>query len=615
MIREVMLFWNAKNAADAAEALYNQSKRDQSARTSRRDLALKYGSLFEGLNLSSLGPYGYAFDGDSCATFFGTDTPIIRNTVHEIIDTFVSRVGAGDAPKPAFLTTEGSWAERRQAKCLERLVEAEYLSPKGGFATLHELWVHGLRISAAATGAVVVRFYADGANVNAKIHDSLDCTVAENGTWAITRTWYETDDAIDLWPDREDDIRAAKQAPPPEQRAPRAEGWTEPDMVCIIEGWRGASGDRDGKYVCALDRGDCEALVWEDYPHERPPIVKFVVDPHLYGPWGNSLTHHFYESCYRSNVLRQSIDRSISKTNKSTTYIDQTKLQDPQALEITDDNKVVFVTGTYVPTTVSPAGFNPQHLAVALQHDADCHQVTGVSEATSGARKEPGIDSAAGQRFVASLNDIRFSATQRRYIQSVAVDSARVVVQILCDIYQDHRKLTRFWPGKDSLREVSAAVALRGIGALKYVIQPNAVSGNKGSAADRAQTAFELYKSGILSQDAYAGLQSSGYDLPEELDDRDTQREWLDRQLDRYMFASDKEVQDPNFYVPPIRHMDPAPLMLRTIDGFLEAQLQGLEDDRLEFFLMLLADIDAMLAEQAPLEQQTPQQAQQVAAA
>lgn len=595
------LFWQAKDAVDAAEALCSQSKRDDASRAGRREVALKYGSLFEGLNLSSLGPYGYAYDGDSCGKFWGTDTPIIKNVAHEVVDTFVSKIGALDAPKPAMLTTEGSWKERRQAKDLERLVEAEFLTPKAGFATLNELWIHGLRIAAASTGAVVVRFYADGSNVNAKIHDSLDCTLSDNGTWAITRTWYEVDDAVDLWPDREDDIRAAKQAPPVEQRAPRAEGYTEPDMVCVLEGWRGANGDRPGTYVCALDNGHCEALVWEEYPHERPPLVKLVVDPHLYGPWGNSLTHHLYESTYRSNVLRQSIDRSISKTNKSTTYIDKSKLDDPNAMEQSDDNQIVYINKDgYVPTTVSPAGFNPQHLAVAMQHDQDAHQVTGVSEAQSGGRKEPGIDSAIGQRYVAALINDRFAAVQRRYVQAVAVDSAKVIIQVLCDIYQDNRKLTRMWPGRDSLREVSAAVALRGIAALKYVIQPAAVSGNKNSPADRAQTAFELFKSGILSQDAYAGLQSSGYDLPEELDDRDTQREWIDRQLDRYMFASDKDIQDPNFYVPPLRHMGMDRLLLRTIDGFLEAQMQGLEDERLEFFLMLLADCSALLPQSPP---------------
>lgn len=39
--------------------------------------------------------------------------------------------------------------------------------------------------------------------------------------------------------------------------------------------------------------------------------------------------------------------------------------------------------------------------------------------------------------------------------------------------------------------------------------------------------------------------------------------------------------------------------LLQVIDGFLEAQMQSLEDERLEYFLMLLADLDHLLSESA----------------
>lgn len=594
-----MLFWNAKNDADAAKSLVEQAKREDSLAEARRGPALTYGSAYEGLEMSSLGPCGYAVGGgdrDSCV-FRGTQVPMIRNTIHAVVDTFVSKIAAVDTPLPALLTTEGSWKDRRQAKDLERLVEAEYGSPMGGWATLHELWIAGFRLAAAATGAVLVQFFNDCGKVNAKIHDSLDCSISADGSWVILRTWYEVDDAVDLFPDREEDIRAAVATPPAEWRAPQLLGFNAPDMVCVYQGWRGAKGDKPGTYVAAVDKPGVDALVCEEYPHERPPVVKLVIVPHLRGPWGHSLTHHAYESCYRDNAMLQSIDRSISKTNKQTTYVNKDRLSDPDSLDKVDDNQVIATTGNpnEAVYTVNALGFHPQHLAVANMHRDDSGKIVGVSEMHSEGKHELGVDSAEGQRFIAALINERFAAVQRRYIQAVAVDSAKVIIQILCDIYQDDRKLTRFWPGQDTLREVSAAVALHGIERLKYAIQPAAVSGSRNSPADRQQSAFELYKSGVLGQDAMASLQSNGYDLPEQLQERSIPTEWFDRQMERWQFASDKEAAKPDFYVPPLSGIDPARAILQVIDGFLEAQLAQLEDDRLEYFLMMLADLDTLL--------------------
>jgi hypothetical protein len=592
----VPAFWSESDPIDSARALVNWIRGDETYRETRRERVLKYASLYEGLQLSSLAPSGYAVSAPG--TFWGTDTPIVRNTCHSVVDTFVSKIAAIDTPKAALLTTEGSWRDRRQAEDLERLIEAEFLSPKGAYATLHELWIHAFRIAAAATGTVAVRFFADSGKVGARIHDTLDMVSSADFRTVGIETWYEVEDLVEQYPDREMDIRASAKAPPTELQSARGIGRSTPDLVPVYEGWRGANGDTPGRYVATLD-GDCEPLVSEVYEHERWPGVWLGVIPQLYGPYAHSLTHHAYESIFRDNVLLAAIDRSISKTNKSMTFVDRTRLEDPQSLDIVEDVVVIGTTGEYQPQHVSPAGFNAGHLDVAERHRSDAHSIPGVSEMHSAGRREPGVDSAIGQRFVAALINERFAAVQRRYVQAVAVDSARVILQVLCEIYQEDRKLTRLWPGQDSLREVSAAV-LKGVQSLKYRIQPAAVSGSKNTPADRQQTAFELFKSGILSPDAYAGLQQGGYDLPEELDSRDTPREWMDQQMHRWSFASDEEIAKPDFYRPPLKHLDPKRLLLQVIDGLLEAQMADLEPERQEFFVMCLADLDAMLPPPAP---------------
>lgn len=572
-------------------------------------MTLDYASLYEGVLLSSFGPCGYAASCDRDAAVFRCDekTPIIRNTAYACVDTFTSKIAAQDPPLPAMLTQEGSWKDRRQANDLERLVEAEYHSAKGGFATLHELWVSAFRLASAATGAVLVRFYNDAGKVGAKILDTLDCSISQDGTWVVVKSWYEVDDAVDLFPDREEDIRAAKCQPPMEWQHPMMTGFNSPDMVCIYEGYRVSRGGKPGTYVAALDHS-CDALVFDDYMHERLPVVKMVIVPHLKGPWGHSLTHHVYESCFRDNWMLQSIDRSVSKTNKQTTFVKEDSLAKGSSLDKSDDNQIIETTDNpnEVIKVVNAPGFNPQHLELANLHRSDAHDISGVSELHTEGKKEPGLDSMVAQRYVADLINERFAAVQQRYIQAVAVDSALCIIQVLCDIFENDRKMTRAWPGQDSIREVSAAVALKGIGALKYIVRPAAVSGSHNSPADRQQSAYELYRSGALSQDAYSGLQAKGYDLPKEIAQRDVQSEWFERQMYKYQFASDKETKGPDFYLPPLRGIDVPRATLLVLDGFMTAQLEKLEDERLEFFLMLMADLSALATANQSEPQQNP---------
>src|SRR5690606_5712396 len=157
-------------------------------------------------------------------------------------------------------------------------------------------------------------------------------------------------------------IRASVGEPPAEWSAPTRNGQKLTDFVCVYEGWRGGSknGKRPGRYVVCVKNG--AALKNEEYPQERPPFVWLGVTPHLYGPLAHCMVHHIYESMKRDNLVLARVDRAIQKTNESTTYIDKSKLVDPEALANTEDHKYVLTNEPYEPATVSAPGFAPEHL-------------------------------------------------------------------------------------------------------------------------------------------------------------------------------------------------------------------------------------------------------------
>jgi hypothetical protein len=600
------MFYGAKNKAEAGPMLLALAQSNVSMQENRRLLAAKYASLYEGLSLSGLAPYGYSTE---ASHYFKTDEgesiPIIRNACHSIVDTFVSKIAALETPKPAVLTSHGSWTDRRTAKNLEQLVEAEYFEPQGRFATLEELWIHAIRIAAAATGSVAVKVcvYPNEPKVSHEIHDTLtmffdygELTYGDLLTMGET-TWFDVDRLVELYPKHADVIRASVEKPPEEFRTPAGLGHIT-EMVALYEGWRGSQGGgknaKTGKYCAAVKMGTLE---FRDYDYPRPPFVWLVVDPHLYGILGHPLTHHIFESVKRDNLILSKVDRGVSKAIRGLTLVDKTKLVDPTAFDVTDDDLVVDMTDPSAINHISALGYNPGHLTVADRHWMDAHNISGVPEMHTASKAQPGITAAIADRQVAARLNERFAACQRRYVQAVGVDDAKLIIQALREAKERDGKFVRFFPGKKFLKEITSDAL--DLPDAKYRLRVAAVSGRANSPEGRLQSAFELRQMGILSDDGYAAVQS-GYDVPEELDDRDTQREWLENEINRWLYSSDEEFGQVDFYRPPLKFMNLESAVKRVVDGFMEAQMEELEPDRLEMFLLFLSDVDAAIQQRPP---------------
>ena len=75
-----VLFYAAKKAEEAGQRLIALAECNKAMQETRRQLAAKYASLYEGMCLSGLAPYGYTSDS---AHYFRQDQeeiPLIRNS-------------------------------------------------------------------------------------------------------------------------------------------------------------------------------------------------------------------------------------------------------------------------------------------------------------------------------------------------------------------------------------------------------------------------------------------------------------------------------------------------------------------------------------------------------
>lgn len=590
-----------KRAVESAVALHVSNK-DQA--TTRRMLAAKYGSLYENVSLSSLAPYGYAAD----ATHYFTanngreQIPLIRNTANAIIDAQVNWIAALDDPKPTFLTTQGNWVDKRKADKLRKLVLAGYDDRQGCHPNTYQLGHHALRMASAATGVVAVKViaYPNEPKVSHELRDTLDMafdwgelTYGELLT-LVERTWFDADRLAEIYPDFEEEIFKNLEEVPKEFNFLAGQSKVK-RMVALYEGWRSQTSERPGKYVAGLKDGT--PIAFDDYEYDSPPFAWLVCNPNLWGPLGSSTTHLIYESVLRDNLILSRIDRAVSKACQSVTFANQEALSDPTSLEWGEDAQVIYLRNmAQAPQYHSPAGFSRDQLELAREHKNDAHDVSGMSEARTGGKAATGIDSAVGQRNVSALTTKRFASLQTRYIQFLGVDIAKLDIRAWKEIHERDPKFKKNYPGKDFLLEIDGSVL--DLEDSRYVLSSGATSGIKNTPADRSQTALELLQAGVLSN-VSAAMAQQDFDTPGALDDATPQRRWLSKEMYKWAYATDEETQDPDFYRGPLKYWNLPDALIQVIDGLTEAQLDDLEDERLEFFMLFLSDLDAQIQAKA----------------
>lgn len=597
------VFWNVdKSPYDRVMGLIALHHSNKPYIESRKLLANRYGSLCEGLELTSLAAWGY---NSSSALFFkdkNVDVPLIRNTLESVLRAQQSWIASLDNPKPTIVTSEGSWKDKRLAEKLRKLLESGYKEKQGRFHDTYEMCQHAYYMAQGATGAVAVKIcvYPNENKVVHELHDTLNMyfDLGERSYDELQTlgeiTWMDPERVISMYPDHKDAILGATKLPPREHNMLQAQSKIK-KMVPVYEGWRVTIGTIPGRYVCGLEDGTCLSDVEYDYP--TPPFAWFIPNPHIFSPWGNSITHYLYESVRRDNLILGTIDRSVMKTVKQVTTYETGSLMNPDDLERIDDNQVIELqSGAGHPQFQTPAGYHPSQLELADRHRMDVYDLSGMPESKAGGKAEPGVNSAIGQRNVAAFVNKRYATVQRSYIRFVAVDIAELHIRALREVAKRDRNFSRKWSDGEYFEELNASSL--DLPDSKFTLSIEPTSGNKNSPSDRAQTAFDLYQAGYLSQESLAITQET-LDVPGEIDHNSRTRKWFEKMAYKYMYASDEETQDPDFYQGPMRWYNLDQLLLLTIDAIQQAQMEKLEDDRIEWFLMFLSDIDAMIKNRA----------------
>lgn len=583
--------WYRMSGEEAAQALMSECERAIQYNSSRRAEALQFASLFEGLELTSFNESGYVHDNDE--VFGDLDIPIVRNTCRSIVQTAVSKISAQDSPLPQFMSNGGDWTTRTKAVRLDRLVSAEYEQAQGMFANLHELFRHGATLAMASTGSFAVFYFAGPDGLIAELDDTLtlgmECAGRYGRVISMTRkTWYNAEELITRFPKFEDEILENEDRMPDGVRD--ISGGLSPERgVAVFQGWRSCIGKKNmGREMFVLKDG---TVLRDDKKYERkgPPMVMWHYERSLYGHWGVSLTRSIYNQCVRVNQILADVDYAehnspqclVLHKKGATMPGDTDKVRGWQFVEI---GGAADMNNAFSP--IVPPKYNQQSVELMMLHEQGAHDISGVSDQHTSAKRSVGTTSGKHENMVAALFTERFADNERRLIDTRTTSSARVIVWCLQDQLEEDPEYKRIYAKGDYVEEVKLADLDLDLD--RYTISIAPVSEDKQSPKARLERMDSAFDAGLITGSELLGFQQD-YDVKARSSMAVAQDNWLERQIDKWMHADNVEYQGP------VQWMDLQSAARMVAQAMLIARTKGLPDERLGFFLRFLDEVQTFI--------------------
>lgn len=593
----------ADRAAQAIVMLENQYAKDYMWRRAR---ARRLAGMYHGRNLDTPFAQDARFSWRDVRAGTPDYIPMVRNKSFEYVETYVSKIGANDAPQPALMVTDGDWELKRKVTLNSRLLEAEYGMRQGMHPNVHALAHQGLRIAAAATGTVAAKIYPwpEEDRVVVEIHDTLDMFLDDTElSYNQPRTfgevtWWAPQKLIHACPKHAAAIQNAVESRRDRGGLTYTGRSKRAELVPMWEAWAVKIGKDVGRHIATLRDGTI--LVDEDWDSDEPPFAFLHTSPAIAGFWSTPMMEQVYDEILKVNEILFRVDEAHMDNAQQVHYVHEASIIDINDLTGVDTIKVVRTKSpTYKPVVENPAPFNRLDLDLLHEHEQGIARTLGIDQMHTAAKGEPGLPSAVAQREVAGRFDDRFASTHRAFVQWVAVDIARHMLKAQRKLFEDGHAFKRKWTGELFSKEIEAKDILDlDLESLQVQVKP--VSERKNTPEERVQYAEELLEKGAIPFEAYLAC-IENYDVPGETRVIKTQRRWIAVQIDKWLMSKDSELADPDFYQGPRPWLRLQDAMIQVVDALMEAEVNAVPPDRLQYFLDFIAETaELMKAQVAP---------------
>lgn len=584
-----------QDMARSLTSLVESTIKDDSPRIGRYKQAI---SRYEMRARDNLSPFPYQ---TNQAVQLDPETELRLAFGRMIVRAAVAKIAGTQQPKVQILTSNASWSKRRKARKKDQVIEGLWSTRQEPFADIWELGVNAFREAAVCDiGSIKVSADADMGKV---LHERIlpedlffpqsECRYGAPQT--VIHRYDASKSTLKAWyPEHKKAIEES-----PAGTLESMEGiwdrrdWTD-DRLVLYEVWRAPDGpDAPGRHVL-LVQGSRLVLIDEDWDRE-PPFVYVHWDRAMRGVFGTSLMDETSGFELAINELWTRILDTVRRCSLNTMLV-------PEGTEITTpedqvDAQIVTYLGAQAPDLQAPVPVSPAVLDLMRELERVGYDASGMNRMSATAQKQPGVTANSAILTLTDLQSEIFSVAWRAY-QQLFVDLARQDLHALRDLVEDDPDFEVGWKGEGFLRNLKPS-ELDLDDVFEVALQP--APSTKGTAADRLQSAENLFAAGLLTQDALLAIRTH-FDTPGEVERASRQRQLVDRMIERWLDATPEELASGKLtetgqpLIPaPIRWMKLEDAIAQVADGYLAAELDDAPDAVKNLFLVWLEQADMAL--------------------
>jgi hypothetical protein len=479
-----------------------------------------------------------------------------------------------------FLTVDGTLAQQRKARNLERFVEA--------VATRINLYDHAIAAlyDCAVMGKGFVRFFAEDDEISCeRVHPDdvwIDEQVCRNGRprafhikrlvpKEVLRAFYVdgNDDASEI----EDAIERAHGV---------TSGEFDTDLIEVWEGWhlRSRKRAKDGRHVVVMDGA---VLVDEEYAHDSFPILELNWSRVTVGFWPSGLAEEIEGLQEEINDLLARIQEAMRLL--SAPYILKNQNTDVVLDEWTNEvARIVTYSNGPPPEVKINATVHPE----MFQHGENLYrkgfEIAGVSQMSATSTKPAGDLSGRALQVLIDVESVRFGMLSRAW-EHFQIEAAERIVKLAKDLYTGETKVK--WSSKNLVRVIRWADV--NIEEDAYVIRVDAANALPVEPGGRLAFVEQLRAAGGLTPEQVKDLLDFP-DLERFMSLERAGRDAVETMLEAMM--------DSGEYEPPLEYYDLKYGLVRCLQLWSKAKAQGAKDAELQFLVDWMKAAADLLNEQ-----------------
>ena len=503
------------------------------------------------------------------------------NVLQNVIDTAASMISK-NKPKPQFLT-DGSkdYSTKVKGKLLTKYVAGVFDEMK-----IYQI-MKRVFLDACIYGTGAIKLFEEDGKLKAEnlfieelLIDDLE-GMHEKPTQIHQRKYIQRDILIANFPKYKDKIESASQI------SPGSATFSTADIIPVIESWHLKSGKKakDGMHAVCIE--NC-TLFSEEFKKDYYPIFFFRWAHQTLGFWGRGITHEIWKLQRELDIILQTIQRAQrlisgpiiaveSGSNIAESHLTSNKLA--KIIEYSNNP----------PQYLLPPIVQPELYQHAQYLEDRMYKVTGVSQSTATATKDPSLKSAVAIREQADQNVGRFECVAQDY-EDIFLDLARAVV----DMSDDLDSPSTLIDNKGAATRIDFASAKADLEDFKLQLFP--ISGLASTPAGRLDQLMDYAQAGYLSKEQVMDV----VDFPD-LEDT-TSLETASIHLTQEILSNIKEKGE---YMPPGVYLN---LQLAFRMACLEvdrAQLQGVEEDNIDLLRKWADAVQDLITQSTPPPQPT----------